>query len=1448
MAQLGNTVILGSLRCLNKIYTSDLDVANGLTLTSLTVSGASSFASATFSGTTTFGASATFNGGAYFKFGGIEIYHSSTPFIDFHYANSTADYTSRIIESSSGTLNIHGTKFVKSGSGLQVTGAATFDSNVTLNNSSTLNAPNIQSSFGLFTNLNVLETLKSAKWEIQNIANVGGEFAVTPTIYFSANATVTVNSISGTTVVMTISDATTISSDTMAGFTWTANSVIKVSGSIGNCVLNACPGTITTKLNQTAGTVKITITCDDASLLTTGAYAATDVKDLALMLYRYYNTASTTAYPTGIYLAASSMTTNSPLIDVYNGATELNKPRVRIGYLNGLDSSITVGGVAPSGYGIYTDNGFFNGVIVSTAGQIGGWSIGTYLLSSGAIGTGVLLCSASGQSGTANIAGSGNLSTWAMTASSTFGITHDGKIYASSGKIANWNLDGTSFYTGAYGTNNSAMFCTGTVSSKSIGGSASISGWVLTAGANFGVTKTGDLYGSSAHITGEITATSGKIGNINIGTNAIYSGSKSAYNNTNTGLYLDKDGKVGIGSSTQYIQFDGSNLNLKVKTLTIDGTNAATVSDVENIDVGGVNLAKGTLRSSTPTGYLAFQIDLSENMIQGEEYVLQFWNSSVTRSDKTTAWFTPYWGGGNISLGKMDDDGNGHFTLKFVAPTTDHSTVSNAWLNIYNSPGAGASGTVYAATLGKWKLEKGNMPTDWSPCPADIDTDIADATKTASNYLYYDSTNGLVVSQTGVVATGYNTQITSSGINLRSGSTVLSSLTGTQFTINAGTTGKAAMTLTSSALTFYNPNTTTMAASIGADGLTIKQGNLAGFHVTSTYNRNATSANGGHIYENSIYRHSSDSTYEYEFGMKGDASEEASATSGATNYAFYVQKITKGNTWMSVTPTFHIRHNGALFCTNADITGTVTATAGTIGGCQIVNGKLVIGASNVEENEVIIGTQTAATATFTGVAKFASLTDGREITYWLPYSYSSSVGVVSYTPTGGSAANGAALQLTLSNGTTTAAIPCFYSGSTRLTSHYGIGIIRFVYRENVTIGAVTIAAGWWADANYDSNTYDRSRWTNAVKAAAAITAGAIICGTSSGYKMIANNVAFNISYPILYAGSAIASGNTDTNTYTQVPGANLTVTKSGWSGTNNSTVYIVGTLSGNTFTVNSTVMTTTVPTASDNLYYIPIGITYSTTNIYFYSQRDIYAFYDGKFQPIGAGASDVVKKWSYNGDTTYIDGGDIYTNTVTADKISVTDLQAIGATIGGFAIDTTSIHTKNVAVTSNADNSIALSSADFTRTINSESRTGLRFAIGDKFGVTGDGILYTKDAVVAGSITATGGTIGGMEINANTLSRDWESEESDYYGTYYKYGYVIGGSTVIKTYRADGRDISSRHLGGVIVSGESIIFYRGNDGTPDSIDKLVEITVEGSAFKIKTSNGVSTFQFNSRTL
>lgn len=257
-----------------------------------------------------------------------------------------------------------------------------------------------------------------------------------------------------------------------------------------------------------------------------------------------------------------------------------------------------------------------------------------------------------------------------------------------------------------------------------------------------------------------------------------------------------------------------------------------------------------------------------------------------------------------------------------------------------------------------------------------------------------------------------------------------------------------------------------------------------------------------------------------------------------------------------------------------------------------------------QTSEVVVGTQTAATGSWTGVASLSSLKDKQQITYWLPYAGSGD----------------ATLNLTLANGTTTGAIPCYYSGTTRLTTHYAAGnAIHLTYRENVTIGTTTIAKGWWADANYNTNdnTYDRIRYNNNIKAKTAITASTLIVGDSSGYfKLVAGSV-FDIDKPILWAGSAISAAATGTNNYLSMPSCTMrNNTSSSWTATQYETLYLVGKLDGQKFTVDSsaTFLTTVKPIYDDGKYYISLGYMYSTYQIYLYPEHPIFKYVDGAFK------------------------------------------------------------------------------------------------------------------------------------------------------------------------------------------------------------------------------------------
>lgn len=103
-------------------------------------------------------------------------------------------------------------------------------------------------------------------------------------------------------------------------------------------------------------------------------------------------------------------------------------------------------------------------------------------------------------------------------------------------------------------------------------------------------------------------------------------------------------------------------------------------------------------------------------------------------------------------------------------------------------------------------------------------------------------------------------------------------------------------------------------------------------------------------------------------------------------------------------------------------------------------------------------------------------------------------------------------------------------------------------------------------------------------------------------------------------------------------------------------------------------------------------------------------------------------------------------------------IKATGGTVGGFTVSGNSI--RHGGLTDNASGSIGLAISDFERTINGTKRS-LRFAIGGKFGVASDGTVYANGAVLSGSITATGGTIGGFTISGTTIQKDTLSSTDD---------------------------------------------------------------------------------------
>lgn len=104
------------------------------------------------------------------------------------------------------------------------------------------------------------------------------------------------------------------------------------------------------------------------------------------------------------------------------------------------DESKTNFFVTNSGY-LFCNNAKIKGIITATAGSIGGWTINSDHLSYGTWGTsGGAMIKPAGTSGAKSVGNSGSISGWVLTLGATFGVTREGKMYATSGKIGGFTI------------------------------------------------------------------------------------------------------------------------------------------------------------------------------------------------------------------------------------------------------------------------------------------------------------------------------------------------------------------------------------------------------------------------------------------------------------------------------------------------------------------------------------------------------------------------------------------------------------------------------------------------------------------------------------------------------------------------------------------------------------------------------------------------------------------------------------------------------------------------------------------------------------------------------------------------------------------------------------------------------------------------------------------------
>lgn len=526
----------------------------------------------------------------------------------------------------------------------------------------------------------------------------------------------------------------------------------------------------------------------------------------------------------------------------------------------------------------------------------------------------------------------------------------------------------------------------------------------------------------------------------------------------------------------------------------------------------------------------------------------------------------------------------------------------------------------------------------------------------------------------------------------------------------------------------------------------------------------------------------------------------------------------------------------------------ITISTQTIGALNL-NGDTMLGRLTTEKpiNQILVGTGTAASAGASGAAdryKPAKWTfntgmapvDGDIITIKIPV-----------------AGHSYGVYISIDNGTTYHPAVC--NGTGRLTTHYPVGnYITLVFEAagsaasmyplNGGTATQTVTGGAWRVINYyDTNsTYNlcQNLWYNNTLAKAAIVKNTIIVGDENGYQQLTGQITFDVRYPILYTTAAIASGAAPyQNLFTSNYDVNLATTVTGFSGTKNQIVYLVGTLSGTTFSVDPDILTTTIPTTENGKTYIPLGKLGNNStgaNYFFFKpgiQPQMYAYISGAFRPIGSyGIYLPLTGGTMNG-TIYLANGTTYyiNNSAQAkfDTITTTGAVTLGSTLAVTGATTLS---GTVAITNTATTQTIQPSSSDTYSLGTSSArwSALYLGTADSYGSDTQPIWwsagkpatctsYANAAVKsageftsAKSVTLTGDTTGSAsskagwsittttyKVSAQADSTTWRAQNDGPYADLYKRHIVFDGLKNNANIGAPTTDVTYSHV--ITISG-----------------------------------------------
>lgn len=287
------------------------------------------------------------------------------------------------------------------------------------------------------------------------------------------------------------------------------------------------------------GSLTVIVSGGNAASLPTDSttYSNSEIENFAVMMYE--KRVGSNFYKMGLYLTSYG-DNNSPYLDVFSG-TDANTV-VRVGNINGLTYRGTTINEA-NGWGFYAKgNAYFEGKVVSSSGQIGGWEIGTSKLynntdSMSSTAGGLYLGTDGIRNYNATTQNYVNITNGVITA---MGANITGEINADSGTIGGFTISSETvdsvehqfMYYGATSpaANGFLLYPSGTTGSLSLYqtnhsiGFTIINNLAMSVSNKFGVTTDGKIYAQDA------TINTGKIGSWNLTHTALSTGTYGSNN------------------------------------------------------------------------------------------------------------------------------------------------------------------------------------------------------------------------------------------------------------------------------------------------------------------------------------------------------------------------------------------------------------------------------------------------------------------------------------------------------------------------------------------------------------------------------------------------------------------------------------------------------------------------------------------------------------------------------------------------------------------------------------------------------------------------------------------------------------------------------------------------------------------------------------------------------